>query len=88
MKIVAFRRHRGGNDPVERTNAMSQHEIEFLVRGEITWVNKSGTKEVHKRVQAGNRLVVRVNQQEDGYYTLTDSGYSVVIPSDNIRIID
>ncbi len=63
-----------------------KQEIEFLATGEITWGNRSGTKEQRKHVQKGDRLQVRVVQQGDNY-ELWDGNWSVLMPAKNIKIV-
>jgi hypothetical protein len=64
---------------------MKKHEVEFLVSGEITWVNRSGTKEVRQCVRAGDRMTLAVvHRGED--CELFDGSYSILIPADRIRI--
>ena len=65
----------------------TKQEIEFLATGEITWVNRSGTKEQRKHVQKGDRLHVRVVQQGDDS-ELWDGNWSVLMPTKNIKIVE
>ena len=59
--------------------------VTFLMGGDVTWTSQSGGTERRRHIPAGTKMRLRVVKGE-GEYELWDGHWSILVPSNVVRI--
>jgi len=63
--------------------------VTFLMGGDVTWTSQSGGTERRRHIPAGTKMRLRVVKREseyEGEYELWDGRWSILVPSNVVRI--